>query len=39
MTEGKTAALQDLGIADVNNGLPATGTGADGITLITDPDA
>ena len=24
ITEGKTAALQDLGIADVNNGLPAT---------------
>ncbi len=39
ITEGKTAALQDLGIADVNNGLPATGTGTDGITLITDPDA
>ena len=37
--EGKTAALQDLGIADVNNGLPATGTGTDGITLITNPDA
>ena len=28
---------QDLGIADVNNGLPATGTGTDGITFITDP--
>ena len=39
ITEGKTAALQDLGIADVNNGLPATGTGTDGITLITNPDA
>lgn len=37
LTEGKTAALQDLGIADVNNGLPATGTGTDGITFITDP--
>ncbi len=37
ITEGKTAALQDLGVADVNNGLPATGTGTDGITLITDP--
>ena len=35
LTEGKTAALQDLGIADVNNGLPATGTGTDGITLVT----
>lgn len=39
LTEGKTAALQDLGIADVNNGLPATGTGTDGITFITDPAA
>lgn len=39
ITEGKTAALQDLGIADVNTGLPATGTGTDGITLITDPNA
>lgn len=38
LTEGKTAALQDLGIADVNNGLPATGTGTDGITFITDPE-
>lgn len=36
LTEGKTAALQDLGIADVNNGLPATGTGTDGITLVTE---
>lgn len=39
ITEAKTAALQDLGIADVNNGLPATGTATDGITLITDPSA
>lgn len=38
LTEGKTAALQDLGIADVNNGLPATGTGTDGITLVTEKD-
>ncbi|WP_416177838.1 adenosylcobinamide amidohydrolase [Dialister sp.] len=37
LTEGKTAALNDLGIADVNNGKPATGTGTDGITFITDP--
>lgn len=36
-TEGKTAALSDLGIADVNTGCPATGTCTDGITLITDP--
>ena len=36
LTEGKTAALQDLGIADINNGLPATGTGTDGITLVTE---
>ncbi len=36
LTEGKTAALQDLGIADVNNGKPATGTGTDGITLVTE---
>ncbi len=35
LTEGKTAALQDQGIADVNNGLPATGTGTDGITFVT----
>lgn len=39
LTEGKTAALNDLGIADVNNGKPATGTGTDGITFITDPKA
>lgn len=38
LTEGKTAALNDLGIADVNNGKPATGTGTDGITFITDPE-
>lgn len=38
LTEGKTAALQDLGIADVNNGLPATGTGTDGITLVTEEE-
>lgn len=38
LTEGKTAALQDLGIADVNNGKPATGTGTDGITLICNPE-
>lgn len=36
-TEGKAAALSDLGIADVNTGRPATGTCTDGITLITDP--
>ena len=39
LTEGKTAALQDMGIADVNNGKPATGTGTDGITFITDSAA
>lgn len=38
LTEGKSAALQDLGIADVNNGLPATGTCTDGITIICDPE-
>ncbi len=37
LTEGKTAALQDLGIADVRTGLPATGSATDGITLVTDP--
>lgn len=37
LTEGKCAALQDMGIADVNNGLPATGTATDGITLFSDP--
>lgn len=37
ITEGKTAALQDLGIASVSTGRPATGTATDGITLITDP--
>lgn len=36
LTEGKSAALSDLGIADVNNGCPATGTGTDGITLVTE---
>ena len=36
LTEGKSAALSDLGIADVNNGRPATGTGTDGITLVTE---
>lgn len=36
LTEGKGAALSDLGIADVNNGRPATGTGTDGITLVTE---
>lgn len=39
ITEGKTAALQDLGIASVSTGRPATGTATDGITLITDPAA
>ncbi len=38
LTEGKTAALQDQGIADVNNGKSATGTGTDGITLVTEID-
>ena len=33
-----TGGVQDLGIADVNNGLPATGTCTDGITLICDPE-
>lgn len=37
MTEGKTAALQDLGIADVNTGAVATGTCTDGLTLICNP--
>ena len=37
ITEGKTAALQDAGIASVYTGKPATGTATDGITLITDP--
>lgn len=38
LTEGKTAAMQDLGIADVNNGLPATGTCTDGIIFLSDPE-
>lgn len=38
ITEGKTAALQDLGIADVNTGAVATGTCTDGVTLICDPN-
>jgi len=37
ITEGKTAALQDQGIASVATGRPATGTATDGVTLITDP--
>lgn len=37
ITEGKTAALQDLGIASVYTGRPATGTATDGITFVTDP--
>jgi len=37
-TEGKTAALSDMGVADVNNGLPATGTDTDGVILLTDPE-
>ncbi len=38
ITEGKTAALQDLGIASVYTGRPATGTATDGITFVTDPE-
>ena len=38
ITEGKTAALQDLGIASVYTGRPATGSATDGITLVTDPE-
>ena len=38
ITEGKTAAFQDAGIASVETGRPATGTATDGITLICDPD-
>lgn len=38
LTEGKAAAFNDEGIADINNGRPATGTGTDGITLVTDPE-
>lgn len=36
-TEAKTAALQDLGIAAVYTGRPATGTATDGLMIITDP--
>lgn len=39
VTEGKTAALQDAGIASVYTGLPATGTATDGVILVTDPEA
>lgn len=38
LTEGKTAAFQDLGIADIHTGLPATGTCTDGITFLSDPE-
>ena len=38
ITEGKTAAFQDAGIASVSTGRPATGTATDGITLISSPD-
>lgn len=38
-TEGKAAALQDLGTASIVSGLPATGTATDGIILLTDPAA
>ncbi len=37
VTEGKTAAFQDAGIASVSTGRPATGTATDGITLISSP--
>lgn len=37
ITEGKTAALQDMGIASVATGASATGTATDGITFVTDP--
>lgn len=36
VTEGKTAALQDLGIASVYTGRPATGTATDGVMLFCD---
>lgn len=39
LTEGKTAALQDLGIASAITGRPATGTATDGLILLTDPAA
>lgn len=39
VTEGKTAALQDLGIASVSTGRPATGTATDGVMLFADPAA
>lgn len=39
ITEGKTAALQDLGIAGAVSGRPATGTATDGVMLFTDDRA
>lgn len=36
-TEGKSAALQDAGIASLASGLPATGTGTDGFILACNP--
>lgn len=36
-TEGKTAALQDMGTASIVSGLPATGTATDGLMIITNP--
>lgn len=35
ITEGKTAAFQDAGVFDVNNGLSATGTATDGLTVAS----
>lgn len=39
VTEGKTAALQDLGIAGAVTGRPATGTATDGVMLFADDSA
>lgn len=39
VTEGKTAALQDLGIAGAVTGRPATGTATDGVMLFADDGA
>lgn len=37
VTEAKAAALQDCGIASLRTGLPATGTGTDGLMVAADP--
>ncbi len=36
-TEAKAAALQNEGIASIRTGLPATGTGTDGLMIVCDP--